>query len=110
VEQPVTPVLHRGDVWWANVPGDKTRPVVVLTRERFVSRLDPVLVAPVTSRVRHIPTEVALGTDDGMPQACAVNFDNVFTLRRSRFERLLSRLTDERLHEICAAYRFAAGC
>ncbi len=103
-------MIHRGDIWWADVPGDKVRPVLVLTRERFIDRLRSVLVAPVTSRVRGIPTEVALGPDDGLPQVCAANFDNLLTLRRDRFTDLVVRLRDDRLVEVCRAYRFAAGC
>lgn len=103
-------VINRGDVWWADVPGDKVRPVVVLTRQRFTSRLTSLLVAPVTTTVREIPTEVVLDVDDGLPRRCAANFDNVFTLRRDRFENRIARLDDERLTQVCHAYRFAAGC
>lgn len=103
-------VINRGDVWWADVPGDKVRPVVVLTRQRFTSRLTSLLVAPVTTTVREIPTEVVLDVDDGLPRRCAANFDNVFTLRRDRFENRIARLGDERLTQVCHAYRFAAGC
>jgi mRNA interferase MazF len=104
------PNLHRGDVWWASVPGDKRRPVLVLTRERFVNRLSGVLVAPVTASVRGIPTELLLGPHDGLPRPCAANFDNVFTLDRRRFDRFVASLRAERRKELCAAYRFAAGC
>lgn len=104
------PTIHRGDIWWADVPGDKRRPVLVLTRERFIPRLDSVLVAPVTTTVRGTPTEVALGPDDGMPQACAANFDNIFTLARRRFVERITALPPRRLTEACDAYRFAAGC
>jgi mRNA interferase MazF len=106
----VTPELHRGDIWWADVPGDTVRPVVVLTRERFVDRLNAVLVAPITTTVRDIPTELPLGTDDGMPRPCAANFDNLFTLRRERFQRFIASLGPHRHEELCTAYRFAAGC
>ncbi|MGH9024057.1 MAG: type II toxin-antitoxin system PemK/MazF family toxin, partial [Acidimicrobiia bacterium] len=58
--------LRRGDIWLADVPGDKRRPVVVLTRNSVLARLSTVLVAPVTSRVRDIPTEVALGPAHGL--------------------------------------------
>jgi mRNA interferase MazF len=102
--------VHRGEVWWANVPGDKRRPVLVLTRERFISRLRGVIVAPLTTRVRNIPTEVALDTTDGLPRRCAVNFDNVFTLGRDRLDRRIACLTDEKLDLVCRAYRFAVGC
>lgn len=106
----MTPAIHRGDVWWADVPGDKVRPVVVLTRERFVARLTSLLVAPVTTTVRGIPTEVALSPDDGLPRDCAANFDNVFTLPRMCFERKITRLADARMSEVCRASRFAIGC
>ena len=67
------PSPHRGDVWWADVPGDKRRPVLVLTREHFIERLRSVIVAPVTTKVRDIPTEVALDESNGMPRSCAAN-------------------------------------
>ncbi|AEF37382.1 PemK-like protein [Mycolicibacter sinensis] len=103
-------MINRGEVWWADVPGDKIRPVLVLTRQRFTSRLTSLLVAPVTTTVRNIPTEVALDRADGLPRQCAANFDNVFTLGRSRFTSRIARLADERLSEVCRAYRFAVGC
>lgn len=106
----MTPVIHRGDVWWADVPEDKVRPVLVLTRERFVPRLTSLVVAPLTTTVRGIPTEVRLTTDDGLPRECAANFDNVFTLHRSRFERPITRLTESHMRDVCRAYRFAVGC
>jgi mRNA interferase MazF len=106
----VGPVINRGELWWADVPGDKVRPVLVLTRQRFTARLTSLLVAPVTTTVRGIPTEVALGAGDGLSRRCAVNFDNVFTMQRSRFTERIARLSDERLAEVCRAYRFAAGC
>ncbi|HUG87051.1 MAG TPA: type II toxin-antitoxin system PemK/MazF family toxin [Euzebya sp.] len=105
---PSTP--HRGEVWWADVPGDKVRPVLVLTRERFIDRLRAVLVAPVTTTVRGIPTEVELGPGDGLPQRCAANFDNLFTLRRDRLRDRITQLRGEDLDRVCEAYRFAAGC
>ncbi len=106
----MTPELHRGELWWADVPGDKVRPVIVLTRERFLSRLEAVLVAPVTTTVRDIPTELPLGPEDGLPERCAASFDNLFTLRRERFEQPIATLAAHRHAELCAAYRFAAGC
>lgn len=102
--------MHRGEIWWADVPGDKRRPVLILTRERFISRLTAVLVVPITTTVRGIPTEVSLGVPDGLPRDCAANFDNTFTLAVSRFGERITALSSVRLDEVCAAYRFAAGC
>lgn len=104
------PLPRRGEVWWADVPGDKVRPVLVLTRERFIERLHSVLVAPVTTRVRGIPTEVELTESDGLPRPCAANFDNVLTLRRDRLQSRIAALPATRVDEVCRAYRFAAGC
>ena len=102
--------MHRGDVWWADVPGDKTRPVLVLTRDRFIPRLQNVLVAPLTTSVRGIPTEVELHERHGLSRRSAANFDNVFTLHKSRLRERVTRLGDAELTAVCEAYRFAAGC
>lgn len=104
------PLPRRGEVWWADVPGDKVRPVLVLTRERFIVRLHSVLVAPVTTRVRGIPTEVELTEVEGLPRFCAANFDNLFTLRRDRLQVCITGLSTARMDEVCRSYRFAAGC
>lgn len=104
------PLPHRAEIWWADVPGDKIRPVLVLTRERFIVRLHSVLVAPVSTRVRHIPTEVGLTEEDGLPRACAANFDNLFTLRRERLRERIALLAEDKLDEVCRAYRFSADC
>lgn len=84
--------------------------MVVLTRERFIPRLTSLLVAPVTTTVRSIPTEVELDEEDGLPGHCAASFDNVFTLDVLRFERFITRLHHDRMAEVCQAYRFAAQC
>lgn len=102
--------MHRGELWWADVPGDKRRPVLILTRERFIPRLTSLLVAPATTTVRGIPTEVNLDVSDGVPTPCAINFDNVFTLSTSNLRELIVGLSPDRIEEVCRAYRFAAGC
>lgn len=102
--------MHRGEIWWADIPGDKRRPVLVMTRERFIEHLGSVLVAPATTTVRSIPTELALSPADGMPTPCAINFDNIFTLNTDRLIERLAVLTASQMDEACFAYRFAAGC
>lgn len=87
--------------------GRQGRPVVILTRERFISRLHAVLVAPVPRRYEEFPTEVVLGADEGLDKHCAAN---VFTLGRDRLQRRVGRLGSDRHEELCQAYRFAAGC
>jgi mRNA interferase MazF len=106
----VTLQVGRGDVWWADVPGDKVRPVLVLTRARFVPRLTSVVVAPVTTRIRGIPTEVELSVADGMPRDCAANFDNLLTIPKDRISRRILTLDEAAMARACTALRFAMGC
>ena len=101
---------RRGDVWFADVPGDKRRPVVVMTRDSVLPRLATILVAPVTSRRRRIPTEVRLGHAHGLPRDCVANFDNITPLPKSRLVQHVGRLTRDELARACAAARFAIDC
>ena len=91
-------------------PPDKIRPVVVLTRESSVSYLSSVTVAPITTTVRGVSSEVRLGEEDGMKAPCAVNLHNVVTLTQKRLGRRVAQLTSSRMREICAALRFSLGC
>jgi mRNA interferase MazF len=84
--------------------------VLVLTRDSAIGYLARVTVAPVTSTIRGVPSEVVLGTDDGMKQPCAVNLHNVVTVSKDHVGRRLARLDDERMREVCAALAFALGC
>jgi mRNA interferase MazF len=91
-------------------PPDKTRPVVVLTRDRSIEHLAAVTVAPITSTIRGVPSEVALSEEDGMKGPCAVNLYSVITIRRSELGRLVAQLGSRRMEEICEALRFSLGC
>ena len=103
--------ITRGDVrLYRFAPPDKQRPVVVLTRESAVAYLSTVTVAPVTSTIRGVPSEVVLNEADGMKKPCAVNLHNLVTVSQQRLGRRVARLTDARLGEICAAVRFSIGC
>ncbi|HUS23017.1 MAG TPA: type II toxin-antitoxin system PemK/MazF family toxin [Aeromicrobium sp.] len=101
---------RRGEVWLADVPGDKRRPVVVLTRDAVLPRLSTILVAPVTTRRRGIPTEVRLGAKHGLSRECVANFDNILPLPKRVLARRLGRLGRKELGESCAAARFAINC
>lgn len=102
--------LRRGEVWFADVPGDKRRPVVVLTRNSVLPYLTTILVAPVTTRVRDIPTEVRLGPAHGLSCDCAANFDNLTPLPKRTLVRRVGRLDPEQLTQACTAAKFAIGC
>ena len=104
------PQPERGDVWFADVPGDKRRPVVVLTRSSVLPRLTTILVAPVTSRVRGIPTELPLGPAQGLPRQCVANFDNVLPMSKDMLVERVGRLGASDLGRMCAAARFAIQC
>ena len=103
--------IARGDVRLYNfAPPDKSRPVVVLTRESALGYLGTVTVAPVTSTIRGVPSEVLLNEEDGMKAPCAVNLHNPVTVTQERLGRRVAQLTPVRMHQICAALRFSLGC
>jgi mRNA interferase MazF len=103
-------VPGRGEVWLADLPGDKIRPIVVMTRGSVIRYLHSVVVAPITSTVRGIPSEVLLTVEDGLLHASAANFDNVQLVSRSRLIRRVGVLSDANLAEACRALRFAVAC
>ena len=100
--------LRRGEVrWYAFTRPDKKRPVVILTRDSVLEYLGEATIAPITRTVRGIPSEVPLGTDDGMPEPCAVNLDHVQTVARGRLGALVTTLSTQRMAEIREAVLFA---
>ena len=107
----VAGTLSRGDVRLCGfAPPDKQRPVVVLTRDSAVGHLATVTVAPITSTIRGVPSEVILDIDDGMKSRCAVNLHNVVTVAQTRLGRRVAALSAERMREVCAALGFSLGC
>jgi mRNA interferase MazF len=84
--------------------------VVVLTRDSAIAYLSTVTVAPVTSAIRGVPSEVVLNEDDGMKASCAVNLHNAVTVSRDRLGKRVAQLSSLRMNEICAALRFSLGC
>ena len=102
--------MRRGDVrWYRFAKPDKRRPVVVLTRDSVVEYLGEVTIAPITTSIRDIPSEVVLGTGDGMPRDCAVNLDHVQTVAKSRIGPLITTLSSARMAHVRAALLFALG-
>jgi mRNA interferase MazF len=103
--------IARGDIrLYGFAPPDKKRPVVVLTRDSAISYLSTVSVAPITSTIRGVPSEVVLGEEDGMKAACAVNLHNTITVSQDRLGKRVARLDGSRMKEICVALRFSLGC
>jgi mRNA interferase MazF len=103
--------LERGEVRSFRFPApDKPRPVLILTRGSALRYLSRVTIAPITSTIRGVPSEVLLGTEDGMKGPCAVNLHHVVTVPQAGLGRRLARLAPARMREVCAALAFALGC
>ena len=102
--------MRRGEVRWYRFDApDKRRPVLVLTRDSALEFLGEATVAPVTSVIRDIPSEVVLGRDEGMPRECAVNLDHLQTVSRGRIGALITTLPQARMAEVRDALQFALG-
>lgn len=102
--------MRRGEIrWYRFSKPDKRRPVLVLTRDSAIEFLGEVTVAPVTSTVRDIPTEVELGTEDGMLRPCAVNLDHLQTVAKSKVGGLITSLAPDQLDQVQEALLFALG-
>jgi len=107
----VAGTIARGDVrLYQFAPPDKKRPVVVLTRDSAIAYLSTVTVAPITSTIRGVPSEVILNEEDGMKGPCAVNLHNSVTISQNRLGRRVAQLSSWRMREVCAALRFSLGC
>jgi mRNA interferase MazF len=89
---------------------DKKRPVVVLTRDSAIRYLSTITVAPITSTIRGVPSEVLLDQEDGMKGPCAVNLHHAVTVSHQRLGRRVALLGPRKMTEVCAALRFSLGC
>jgi mRNA interferase MazF len=103
--------IARGEVRLVRLPPpDKERPVLILTRGSAIPYLSRVTVAPITSTIRGVPSEIALGPEDGLRQPCVANLHNVMTVSQESLGRRLTELSPRRMSEVCAALAFALGC
>lgn len=101
----------RGEVWWCELPEVPRRPVVVLSRDAAIPRLRRTLVAPCTTTVRGLASEVLLEPgEDPIPRRSAVNLDSVESVSVGVLVDRLGRLGDERMAEVCAALAVAVDC
>jgi mRNA interferase MazF len=95
-----TVVVARGDVWWGEAPDEKGRPFLVVSRDIANEVMQRVLVAPVSTRIRGIPSELRLGTREGLPVESVASFDNLRPFPKAMLVRRLGEL-GSRAHEIC---------
>ena len=102
---------RRGEVWlYAFKAPDKRRPVVVLTRESVLPLLQTAMVAPVTSTIRGLPSEVGVGVAEGLKRDSVVNLDWVQTVEQRRLKYYLGSLDDSKMAQVCRALAVATGC
>lgn len=104
----MAPAPRRAEVWLARL--DKVRPVVVLTRDPLGRLLHSVIVVPVTSTVRGVSTEVALGTSEGLRDRSVAVLDNVQLLRRELLVQRIGSVAPATMAAICRALSIAVGC
>lgn len=102
--------IGHGQLWWADLDGDKIRPVLVLTRSWIAPKLTRVLVAPITTTVRDIPCEVALDATNGVPKHCVANLDNIGLVDTDRLLDHIGNMTSNRWPAVCAAMAHVMAC
>lgn len=103
--------VARGDIWLHRfAPPDKRRPVLVLSRPRALLHMRTAIVAPITTNIRGLPSELPLGVGDGLKQDCAANFDHLYTVPQNELRHFIGHLDDARMRVACAAIEVALGC
>ncbi len=103
-------MMKRGEVrWYRFSRHDKKRPVVILTRDSALEFLGEVIVAPITSTIRDIPSEILLTKADGMPQDCVGNLDHIQTVSKGKIGSLITSLSPRKMLELRSALLFATG-
>jgi mRNA interferase MazF len=103
-------LVARSEVWWVEHPDAGRRPFLVLTRQSAIQVLNALLAVPATRTIRQIPTEVVLDVVDGMPEECALSLDNLTLVPKDLFRTRITRLSVERMSEVCRALALASGC
>ncbi|GAI84735.1 unnamed protein product [marine sediment metagenome] len=102
--------MRRGEIWWAELtPPAGRHPVLLLSRNEAYAVRELVTVAPVTTRMRHIPSEVSLGLEDGLPKPCVANLDTITTIAKRSLQERLVTLSSEKIKAVEVALHFALG-
>ncbi|MFH1353187.1 MAG: type II toxin-antitoxin system PemK/MazF family toxin [bacterium] len=100
--------MHRGEIWWANLPKPiGKRPVVLLSRDAAYIVRNAVTVAEITTTIRNIPVEVPLGPAEGLPKKCVANLDTILTIRKERIDTKITNLPQNKINDIDKAIKFA---
>lgn len=107
----MTDLPARGEIWWCELPEVTRRPVVVLSRDAAIPRLRRAVIAPCTTTIRGLPSEVLLDpSEDPIPRFSAVNLDSMESVSIATLTQRLGRLSDLRMRHICAALTVAIDC
>ena len=107
----MTDLPARGEIWWCELPEVARRPVVVLSRDVAIPRLRRAVIAPCTTTIRALRSEVVLEpSEDPIPRTAAVNLDSIESVSVATLTQRLGRLSDERMGQICAALNIAVDC
>ena len=102
---------RRGEIWLYRFnPPDKRRPVVVLTRSDALPLLHTAMVAPITSTIRGLSSEVIVGVEEGLKNDSAVNCDHIQTVEQRLLRRYIGSLSESKMVEVCRAVAIATGC
>jgi mRNA interferase MazF len=102
--------MRRGAIHWCTFKTpDKKRPVLILTRNSILDVLGEVTVAPLTSTIRRIPSEVVLTPADGLSTVCAINLDHVQTVSKAKIGAFITTLSDSQMDQVKNALLFALG-
>ena len=102
--------MDQAQIWWLERPDSKRRPCLILTRSRTIPVLRDVMVAPISTRIHGLDTEVELGAADGVPRPSVANMQHVLTVPKSMLTRRVGVLAPGRWHEVCSAMSVAIGC
>lgn len=103
--------VNRGEIWFYRFKTpDKERPVVILSRQVAIALLHTVMVAPITSTIHGVPSEVIIGIDEGLKKESAINLDHIQTVEKARLKRFVGRLNEATLKSVCGALGIALGC
>jgi len=103
-------VISQGDIWLLETPNDKRRPVLIITRDEAIEVLNNLVVAPLTTNIRSIPTCVPIGPDNGIDHESVASFDNIAVVPKTLLTSHLGSLGQSGRQRICAAISALADC
>lgn len=102
--------MRRGDVYWHKFKEpDKTRPVLIITRDEALPELNSITVIPTTTTLRDIPSQILLNEEDGVVETCVLNIDWIQTIPKDKLSGFITHISDERMREVFEAVKFAFG-